>query len=437
MSQMRISSVGCLAARPQVPPDLRRVGDHAGLGQHLQQLLPVVPALEDLRQPRARQVADDDRPERLQPGVVALPERRGGRERQQVRHEVADLAHQVDAQVGVLDAGMDVHAADRHAPRQALVLGAEDAVALHVHRLLLAPVRPGVGRGGDHPHAELARGLGDGAGAARAISAPRLADGGADAGADLDLALQELVGDPAAEALLAAGHELRRLARGERPGLRDRRAGTPPRSRSRISGCRWSSASPAALAGASGRIRVPSSVRLRQARAMLKRFEHVGMTVGDLDRCLAFYCGLLGLRLLRRRPTAAGGEVAFLDAGGGELEIVCPPGGAGGRGRSPPPRRACATSPSASTTWTRISPGSRRRASRWWSPRGRRTSATSSRGWRSWPIPTATWWSWSSRRSRPAGREAAVAAIRCAQVRALFLYWFSACWRKTTALQVS
>ena len=61
---------------------------------------------------------------------------------------------------------------------------------------------------------------------------------------------------------------------------------------------------------------------------MLKHFEHVGMTVGDLDRCLAFYCGLLGLALLRRRPTAAGGEVAFLDAGGGQLEIVCPPGGA-------------------------------------------------------------------------------------------------------------
>ncbi len=68
---------------------------------------------------------------------------------------------------------------------------------------------------------------------------------------------------------------------------------------------------------------------------MLRHFEHVGMTVGDLDRCLAFYCGLLGLRLLRRRASASGGEVAFLDAGGGQLEIVCPPGGAGPAWRVP------------------------------------------------------------------------------------------------------
>jgi glyoxylase I family protein len=61
---------------------------------------------------------------------------------------------------------------------------------------------------------------------------------------------------------------------------------------------------------------------------MLRHFEHVGMTVGNLDRCLGFYCGLLGLTLLRRRATPAGGEVAFLYAGGGQLEIVCPPGGA-------------------------------------------------------------------------------------------------------------
>ena len=121
-----------------------------------------------------------------------------------MRHEVADLAHQVDAQVRVLDPGMDVHAADRHPPRQALVLGAEDAVAVHVHRHLLAPVRPGVGRGGDHPHPELARGLGDG-GAQLAELAPRLADRGADAGADLDLALQELVRDPPAAAAPCSG----------------------------------------------------------------------------------------------------------------------------------------------------------------------------------------------------------------------------------------
>lgn len=59
---------------------------------------------------------------------------------------------------------------------------------------------------------------------------------------------------------------------------------------------------------------------------MLLRFEHVGMTVSDLDRSLAFYVDRLGLTLRLRRRTPTGGEVAFLDAGGGQLEIVCPPG---------------------------------------------------------------------------------------------------------------
>ena len=56
---------------------------------------------------------------------------------------------------------------------------------------------------------------------------------------------------------------------------------------------------------------------------MLLGFEHVGMTVSDMNRTLDFYCGLLGLRLALRRTTA-GGEMAFLDAGGGMLEIAAP-----------------------------------------------------------------------------------------------------------------
>lgn len=56
---------------------------------------------------------------------------------------------------------------------------------------------------------------------------------------------------------------------------------------------------------------------------MLLGFEHVGMTVSDMDRALDFYCGLLGLRLALR-ATSAGGEMAFLDAGGGMLEIAAP-----------------------------------------------------------------------------------------------------------------
>lgn len=60
---------------------------------------------------------------------------------------------------------------------------------------------------------------------------------------------------------------------------------------------------------------------------MLRGFEHVGTTTGDLDRAIAFYCDLLGLTL-RLRKANEGGELAFLDAGGGMLEIVAPRSGA-------------------------------------------------------------------------------------------------------------
>ncbi|MGB3336814.1 MAG: VOC family protein [Devosia sp.] len=52
-------------------------------------------------------------------------------------------------------------------------------------------------------------------------------------------------------------------------------------------------------------------------------FEHVGMTCGDLDRTIAFYCDLLGLTLALRK-TNERGELAFLDTGSGMLEIACP-----------------------------------------------------------------------------------------------------------------
>jgi glyoxylase I family protein len=71
---------------------------------------------------------------------------------------------------------------------------------------------------------------------------------------------------------------------------------------------------------------------------MLRGFEHVGMTSGNLDRTIAFYCDLLGLRLALRKP-AAKGELAFLDAGGGMLEIFAP-ASAIDRSRDVPPAEA-------------------------------------------------------------------------------------------------
>ncbi len=61
---------------------------------------------------------------------------------------------------------------------------------------------------------------------------------------------------------------------------------------------------------------------------MLLGFEHIGMTSGNMDRSIAFYCDLLGLKL-RLRKVNESNEVAFLDAGGGMLEIIAPRDGAG------------------------------------------------------------------------------------------------------------
>jgi glyoxylase I family protein len=58
---------------------------------------------------------------------------------------------------------------------------------------------------------------------------------------------------------------------------------------------------------------------------MLQGFEHVGMTSSNLDKSIAFYCGLLGLKEILVKPTSEGGRIAFLDAGGGMLEIFEPP----------------------------------------------------------------------------------------------------------------
>jgi glyoxylase I family protein len=67
-------------------------------------------------------------------------------------------------------------------------------------------------------------------------------------------------------------------------------------------------------------------------------FEHVGMTSGDLDRTIAFYCGLLGLSLALRKKSERG-ELAFLDTGNGMLEIACPAAEVA-RSRDVPPHEA-------------------------------------------------------------------------------------------------
>lgn len=61
---------------------------------------------------------------------------------------------------------------------------------------------------------------------------------------------------------------------------------------------------------------------------MLIGFEHVGMTVGSIDRAIGFYVDLLGLKLVVRRRGMNGDEIAFLDCGGVMLEMISPGTGA-------------------------------------------------------------------------------------------------------------
>jgi hypothetical protein len=48
----------------------------------------------------------------LEAGVLAFGKGRGGRQHEQVRQEIARLVEEIDAQLVVLDADVDVHAAD-------------------------------------------------------------------------------------------------------------------------------------------------------------------------------------------------------------------------------------------------------------------------------------------------------------------------------------
>jgi glyoxylase I family protein len=57
---------------------------------------------------------------------------------------------------------------------------------------------------------------------------------------------------------------------------------------------------------------------------VLLGFEHVNMVVSDLDKTLHFYVDLVGFRLKVRKQTGNGGEVAFVETRGAQLEIFCP-----------------------------------------------------------------------------------------------------------------
>src|SRR3546814_2806123 len=77
-----------------VPPDLGAVLEQAGAHHDVEVALVLAEAVEALRQAGARQLLEHREAIALEAGHLAAPERRGGRQRQQVRQEVGDLLHE-------------------------------------------------------------------------------------------------------------------------------------------------------------------------------------------------------------------------------------------------------------------------------------------------------------------------------------------------------
>jgi len=112
-----------------------------------------------------------------------------------VRHEVARLVHEVDAQLIVLDADVHVHAADDESPAHPGKVACDGLVAVALGGLLRAPTRKRVRGGGDRGEAVLVRQPRHRHPQIRQFPT-RFARRPVHAGADLDLRFQELARDP-------------------------------------------------------------------------------------------------------------------------------------------------------------------------------------------------------------------------------------------------
>ena len=93
---------------------------------------------------------------------MALPERRGRGDGEDVREEVGGLFHQVDAELIVVESDVDVHSADEHPPGDDLMVSRELVVTISRSELLCRPVSERVRGGRDDRAAMLAGHTGKG-----------------------------------------------------------------------------------------------------------------------------------------------------------------------------------------------------------------------------------------------------------------------------------
>ncbi len=133
----------------------------------------------------ARKFVEDLGAIALEAGVVAAPEGRVGREREQVGQEIAHRVHDADGGLAVLDADVHMQAEDEVGAGDGLQIFDDAAIALVGIDLLLAPVGEGVSGAGDEHQAMF---MGEANHLAAEIEEvfARFFDGRADVGADLD-----------------------------------------------------------------------------------------------------------------------------------------------------------------------------------------------------------------------------------------------------------
>ena len=158
----------------------------------------LAPGVELVGDAAARKAPEHRRPVRLEAGVAPLPERRAGRQREQVRQEVARLVEELDRAGPVGHGDVDVQPEDQQRARQLLQLFDDVLVALAGREDLVLPVRKRMRAGGRDAQP-------DALGALRELAADvadlvlELGDVGADLRADLDDRLVELALDLIAE----------------------------------------------------------------------------------------------------------------------------------------------------------------------------------------------------------------------------------------------
>ena len=197
-----------------VEPQFGGILDDPGADQLPDHALIFPVTVESLGNTRSRHRVEYRQTVGFQARVLALPERRRGAQGQEVGQEVADLVHQIDAQVVVGDAHVDVHAANEQPPDRPLHVAREGVVPLLWDVVLLFPTGEGMGRGRDRRQAVAAGDFRDRGAQARQIGTG-LPDPAANPGSDLDLGPHELGRDLPPEQGFALGHHRVRRFGGE------------------------------------------------------------------------------------------------------------------------------------------------------------------------------------------------------------------------------